>query len=100
MTLMFDHRVENREKLPHRRDQRDLGWFARVAQPTIKDTQHRVIAGGAQRRHVDGRPDGGTPTPDVALAALLTTVAIKRGDADQRGDGAAIQLSEFRQLAE
>jgi hypothetical protein len=36
----------------------------------------------------------------VAPPALLTTVAIERGDADQRGNGAAVQASKFRQLPE
>src|SRR4051812_3543841 len=97
---MFDHRVQDREELAHHGDQRHFGWFAPIAKPAIEARQRRVPPTRNQRRHVERGTRATPASKDDALPALRATVAIKGGDADQRGDGPSIQGPEFGDVRE
>ena len=53
----FDHRVEDRQQLAHRRGD---GHFERLAfadEPLDERLDHRVVFAGAEGRHAQGRPE-------------------------------------------
>src|SRR5215207_3430676 len=58
------------------------------------------MARGGKRGHVEHAPQSRAATIDVAGAALLSTIAIKWGDADQLADLLAIKRTQFRQVGD
>ena len=92
------HGVEDREQLPHARDERDLLRFAGRHQAPIEGANDRVVVRGDERAHVERRTHRGPPPPDDPFAAERPTVAGQRRDAHEGGDAFAIQLAELREL--
>jgi len=61
-------------------------------QQTVKDA---VVPHGTQGSHVENRADLGAPASNVALASILSTIAIERSDSCQRGRLRIGQGAEF-----
>ena len=59
--LVFDHGIENGEKIAHGCDEGDLFGFADCAQVPVKLADHRVVPGGGQGGHVQGSAHLGPP---------------------------------------
>jgi hypothetical protein len=93
--LVFDHGVEDAEQLAHARYQRDFLELASVAQPLVQRTQHRIVFGDAERRHVQNLTHGSASSSDVSLAAIRAAVVIEGGDPDQRCDLLAVELAQL-----
>src|SRR5712692_8629527 len=98
--VMADHRVEDREQLPHAGGERDLGRFARCPQPPEERANDRIRARGGEGAHIQHGPHRRAPAPDEAFPAPLAAVAVERCDADEGRNLAAREPPEFGQLGE
>jgi len=74
---MFEHRVENRQQLPHAGDQCHFRGLPRGAQPLVEGFEDGVPSHGGQGAHVQRGPHHGTATPSRATAPQRATVAIQ-----------------------
>ena len=52
---MFQHRIENRQQLPHAGGERHLLRFPRSLQALIEDSDHRIEPGCHDRIHIEDR---------------------------------------------
>ena len=95
---MFEHRIENREQLPHAGDERHFLGLSGGAEPLIEGPEYRIAPHGNQGAHVEGGPDHSPAAPGGAPAPQGSTIAIQGGNADQGGDLVAGQGSRLRQL--
>lgn len=86
---MMHHRIENRQQLPHRRDQRDLGQFTGCAQTLIESPDAGVPARGHERGHIQGTTDGRAPTPDGPLPTPTNAVICLRFNVPNSGSSAS-----------
>ncbi len=68
---MVDHRIQNRQQLPHAGDQGDFFSFAHCEEPLIERPDHRIALGGHERGHVQRGAHRGAPAPTVAHVAAL-----------------------------
>ena len=98
--LGLDHGIENGEQFAHGRDEGDFFGFADCAQVPVQLADHRVVPGGGQSGHVQGRAHLCTASPHSALASELATVAVERGHAHEGGDLAAVQLAQLGQFGQ
>ena len=96
--LIFDHRIEDRQQLAHTRRQGYFFHFARRQQALVERTNHRIITGRNQRRHVQHSTHRGSTTPDRATTAPGPTIAIERRHANQRGYLVTVERTEFGSL--
>ena len=95
MRAISDHGVESYDELAHAGDKADL---ARLAGEALgKGCDGRVVPRGHQRGHVEGVTHEAASGLDAFGADLAARAAIEGSDADQRGNLAAGQGSEFGQ---
>ena len=97
---MPENGIEHDEQLAHASGKRDLGFLAGRQQPRVKRLQHRITARSNQGGHIKHRANLGAAAPNRAPAAQLAAIVIERCDADQRGDFAAAEGAQFRQVGE
>src|SRR5215471_338703 len=97
---MFDHRIENCQKLSHTSDQSDLWGFASITQPFVESSDQSITSAGNQSSHVKNCPYTSSAAPDGTTAAQGTAVAIEWCNADQSSDLFTVELSEFWQLGQ
>src|SRR5215472_4105672 len=95
---MFEHRIENREQLPHAGDERHFRGFSGGAEPLIEGPEYRIAPHGNHGAHVEGGPDHSPAAPGGAPAPQGSTIAIQGGSADQGSDLVEGQGSRLRQL--
>ena len=81
--MMTDHRVDDRQELPHHGGQGDFRRLPRRDQAFVEGPQHGVMAFGRQGGHVQQRADGATAARDAAAALQSPAVACHRGQAHQ-----------------
>ena len=67
---VLHHRVENRERLAHARDQGHLVGFPGCPEALIELADHRIRLPCGKGGHVQGRPDG-----RAAVSQVQSTVA-------------------------
>ena len=89
--LVFDHRIEHRQKLAHAGGQRDLRGFPGGTQALVQPFEDWVVADRDQRTHVSDRPDMGATAPDRPGAPHGATVSMKWGHPDQGCEALAAQ---------
>jgi hypothetical protein len=97
---MLEHGVGDGQEFTHQGDERDLGGFPSGEQALIESGERAIAAGRNERRHVERVAHGGAATDDPTLAPALATVLIHGSDADERGNGAAVQRAELRQFGQ
>lgn len=93
---MFQHRIENRQQLPHARRERDLLRFARSLQPLIEGSDHRIESGSDDRAHIEDGADLCASAPHRSSPAERATVAIEWCYSDEGGDLLVPQFAQFR----
>ena len=59
----FNHGIDNGEQFAHGRDEGDFLGFADCALVPVRLADHRVVAGGGQGGHVQGRAHLGAAAP-------------------------------------
>ncbi len=82
----------------HTGDQRHLLGLASSAQAGIEGSNDGIVPGSDQRGHVEGGAYPSAATPDNAPPPPGAALTGERRDADQGGNGLAIQLAQFGQL--
>ena len=92
--------MEDRQQFSHAGDQRHLGRLPSGPEARVEDADHRVMAGGHERAHVERRTDRGAAAPDHALAPPRAAVAGARRHPDQGGDLLVGQGAQLGQLAQ
>src|SRR5215470_2652542 len=97
---MFDHRIENCQKLSHTSDQSDLWGFASITQPFVERLDHSITSTGNQSSHVKNCPDTSSAAPDGTTSAQGAAVAIEWRNSDQRSDLFTVEFSQFGQLGQ
>src|SRR5262249_40712288 len=95
---MLHEGIEDGEQLVHTGGQGQLLGLASVAQALREGAYDRMVAAGDKGSHVEGAAYPSAATPDDAPPTQATALAIERGDADQSGDGLAVELPQFGQL--
>lgn len=93
-----EHGVEHGQQLAQTGDQCDLLAFAGGQEVLVMTADHRVVACGDERGHVERGADGGAAAGDGADATPLPAVAVERCDADQRGDLLPRAAAQLRQV--
>ena len=96
----LQHRVEDGEQLPHAGRERQLLGLPRLTQALIEHSNDGISSCGDQRRHIEGRPHMGAPTPNGSSALESAAVAWKRGDAGSGRHFFVRQGPQFRQVRE
>jgi hypothetical protein len=90
--------VEDREQLPHARNQRHLLGLPGGEEAFIELPNERVVSGSDQGAHVEGGPHRSPASPYLPLATALAGVAVEGGDANQCAQSLVGELSQFGQL--
>ena len=75
------HRIENREQLPHAGRQRQLLRLARLTQALVERPNRRIPARGDQRRHIERASDVGKSAPDGSPTFERAAIPWKRSHA-------------------
>jgi hypothetical protein len=76
---MFEHRIHDRQQLPHAGHQCQFVRFAEGTQVLIEATNDRIEAGGHNRGHIEGRPPTLlASTPDRSLPSKRAAISIER----------------------
>ena len=101
--LGTDHFIEGDQDFAHAGDERDfLDLGGRVSgpfdQPQVKGLDDGTPSNGGERGHVQDSADFTASSPDAAFAFELSAVVVVTGQADQRGDALAVELSQFREV--
>ena len=78
-----DHRVEDREQLPHARHQCHLLGLTRLKQPLVELCDERVVAGGDQSSLVEGHPHRCPLAPHLPLTLSLAGIVVEGSDPHQ-----------------
>jgi len=97
---MFQHRIENRQQLPHARRERDLIRFARSLQPLIEGANHRIESGGDDGAHIEDGADLCASAPHGASPSERAAIAIEWRDTDEGGDLLVRQCAQFRKTGQ
>jgi len=98
--LILEHGVDDGEELAHDGDEGDFGRLARRTQALIEGAERGVVPCGDQRGHVEGGAYGCATAPDLTATPPLAAVAVEGGDADEGGDGAAVEAPQFGEVGE
>ena len=94
------HSVEYSKQFTHAGSEGDFLWFSCRNQALIKCFDDRVTASGRQGTHVKYRSNGGTATPDQALASECAAIPVKRGHSYQGSDLFSIERAKLRQSSQ
>ena len=94
------HRIDHRQQLAHRGDQRDLRGFAGRAQALGEYPDHRVPSRGDQRGHVPHGAHGRATAPDRPVPPPPPTLAIEGGHAPQGRTLLPVEQTQLRQLSQ
>ena len=97
---MLHDRIEGRQHLPHTGGQRDLARLACAPQPLIERLDHRIAPDRRHGGHVQDGSDVAPPPADPAAPSPGAAITIQRRHADQSGDRAAVERTQFRQLGQ
>jgi hypothetical protein len=97
---MLEHGINDGEELAHAGDERDLLGLPCSAQADVEVADGGIKSRGNDRSHIERRPHMCSSTQDRATATKRSTIAIERGDADQRRDLFMCQRAEFRQMGQ
>ena len=90
-----EHGIEDDQELAHGGSQRELLGFPTGEQALIEGADHRVVARGDQRRHVERAAHGGAAAPDRPAPAHDAAVAGERCHAGEAGGGLAVDAAEL-----
>src|SRR3990170_4410006 len=94
-----DHSVEDRKELAHASDEGDLLKLACGEQALVQGANHRVMASGDKRSHVEHCPDCRPATPNYPPAFEFPAVPRQRRCTHQLRDLAAIKPPQLRHAA-
>jgi len=92
--------VEEDQEFPHTGHQGHFGRFACLAEAVVELLDDGIEAGGSQGSHVEDVSDLEPAAPDGPMAMEASAVPVQGCDADQGGDLASIELSEFGQVGQ
>jgi len=92
--------VEEDQEFSHTGHQGHFGRFACLAEALVELVDDRIAPGGREGGHVEDVPDLDPAAPDGPMAVEATAVPVQRGQADQGGDLASVELSEFGQVSQ
>src|SRR5258705_13959904 len=93
------HDVDDREQCGGASIDSDFEWFLIGAETFVEFFDYWVMAGGAQRRHIEHAAQAGPAAVDMASAALLATVTIEWRDAHQFTNLLATNGPQLRQVS-
>ena len=91
----FEHGVKDEQELAHRGSERNLGWFAALAQAAVEGVQGWITAHCRERGHVEYGPHPGAAAEDRFVALSASALAAERRYPDQGGDLAAVEMAQF-----
>ena len=91
ITMVLHHRVEDHKQLAHAGGEGHFLGLACGTQALVEVPDHRVVAGGHQRPHVEGGSDLAPSSPHRAFSSQGSAVTVEGSDTHQGGDLAAIQ---------
>ncbi len=82
---IFQEIVSEEDELPHEHGKGEFFGFAGSDEAEVEGFEDGVVAGGNQRGHVKDGANLGASTGNLAAAAELAAIAVKRSDARERG---------------
>jgi hypothetical protein len=95
--LVFDKCVQGDQQLAEAGDKGDEFGFAAGDELLVVAFDVGVVSAGGEGGHVEDVADDGPAAEDGPAAAHQATVAVDGGDANQGGDGLAVDGAQFGQ---
>src|SRR6266404_9723114 len=93
-----DHRIEDCQQLTCESDERDLCWFSGATKALVHVFEHWIESGSVHRSEIEHRTKRSAAEADPALPDLLSAVARKGRNTDERGDLTPRQRAELREI--
>jgi hypothetical protein len=99
--IIFEGLIHLEEEFAHESGEGDFGWFAGLTEALIKLSENRGgLATDSDSAHVEGAADDSTAAANMSLAFPRSALAGPGGQSGQRGCCLAIELAQFRHLAQ
>src|ERR671922_1905062 len=95
--IVTNHCVKHGQHLAHHGDDHDLRRLAGGSETIVEGLEHGIPIAGAHCRHVEHVTNGRTTAPDTARALEPAALEGIGGNANERGDLPAADLTELGQ---